>query len=417
VDVDIAPDTKVITDMRDDEFPDGVIPIYMETQARMRFAKDFDELLQEAFASANTHDVFYVTDISKITTEYKYLSDSEITGASHYFVLENKDQNQFLGYNSTANEYGWRSIKLEEIQENVNGSASTTAGTLVLYLESIKDDTTGNNPHIGHGLYDGGMQYVSGMSDIFSYSLINKNFIGISDATCEEIKKYVFEPTWEEDNRKCWFFSDGYNEKYGKNTCKDDGSPAEDAPKLTFLEADITNEKCDINNPYDIEDILAAAAENSGPVVGSEANSHFKKGTEEKYTRGTSLATVDPENDKGTNGEAAANSIVNVKNIEIHFSLPHGQKERLKRYIEVTVIPYLTQMIPSTAILGWAFDEDAESHITPDSVIVTGILDQVAPTELPEERLVVTGILTQDSPSSLPEEEVTVDGELTQLSS
>lgn len=419
VDVEIAPDTKVITDMRDDEFPNGAVPLYMETQARMRFAKDFAELLQEAFSSANTHDVFYVTDISKISTEYRYLSDSEITGASHYFVLENKEQNQFLGYNSSAGEYGWRSIELEEIQENVGGSASTTAGTLVLYLESIKDDTTGNNPHAGHGLYDGGMQYVSGMSDIFSYSLINKNLIGINDKTCEQIKEYVFTPTAKEDNRKCWFFSDDYNFKYGKNVCKPDGSPADNAPELTFLEADITSGHCDVKKFYEVEKVLRKENQNRQATVGTDADSHFQNNDREgmsegTYSRTTNLTAIDPEARVGKNGEAAANSIVNVKNLEIHFTLPAGHKEKMKRYIEISVIPYLIQMIPSTALLGWSFDEDSDSHITSDSVIVTGILNQVAPTELPEERLVVTSVLTQDSPSSLPEDSVVVTGILNQ---
>ena len=376
VDFGIAPDTKSISDM------DGAVPLYMETQARMRFAKDFDEMLQESFSSANTHDVFYVTDISQMDKMYNG-DDPGIADASHYFVLENADLNQILG-RGPSGEFGWRSIKDSEIKANIMGSATTSAGTLVLYLESIKDDTTGNNPHAGHGLYDDGMQYVSGMSDIFSYSLVNKNFIGINDATCRQIMEYVFTPTPQEDNRKCWFFSDDYNFKYGKNTCKSDGDPADNAPEITFLEADVTSARCNVKEFYEVEKVLKKENENKQPVVGNGAASHFQDNLEgnfeEIYSRGTDLDAVDPEacqkSPANKNGEAAANSIVNVKNIEIHFTIPSGHKEKLKRYIEISVIPYLIQMVPSTAILGWSFNEDGESQIVTDEVTVTGRFEQ-----------------------------------------
>ena len=111
IDLEIAPNVKSITGT-------DTIPLYMETQARLKFAKDFDELLQEAFASSNTHDVFYVTDISTMQDDYKTKPGENITGASHYFILENNELKQFLGYSSGysgSQKYGWRSIKNSEI--------------------------------------------------------------------------------------------------------------------------------------------------------------------------------------------------------------------------------------------------------------------------------------------------------------
>jgi hypothetical protein len=52
-----------------------------------------------------------------------------MTDASHYFILENEDMNQFLGYSWDNRKYGWRSIDMGEITE------PDAAGTLVLYLE------------------------------------------------------------------------------------------------------------------------------------------------------------------------------------------------------------------------------------------------------------------------------------------
>ena len=394
IDLEIAPEVKNITSW------EGVVPLYVETQARLKFAKDFDELLQEAYAGSKIRDVFYVTDISKMQEEYS-LNGETIESASHYFVLENEELKQFLGYASDytgLTKYGWRSIDNSEIQDPGNNSA----GTLVLYLESIKDDTTGNNPHVGNGTYDDGMAYISGMSQVFNYSLINKNFIGIDDNTCKRISGFSFDVTMQEDNRKCWFFTDFYSSGYGKDVAHEE--------KIYFRETDVTDYIGDIRNcndsklgaysgctaadlGYDILDLLEDADLNEEVQIGAYVNSssteevnvsHIYSGETELYSgktvngcytgspydttgfssiyyygRESKLDTFNPETrEKGKNGEAAANSIVNIKNLKIEFTLPNcsdKDKADFRRYIENSVMPYLTQMIPSTSILSIDF--------------------------------------------------------------
>jgi len=400
IDLEIAPSITQITGT-------DAVPLYMETQARLKFAKDFDELLQEAFASSNTNDVFYVTDISNIEDMYSGDTAGK-NNASHYFVLDNVELNQFLGYSSELGKYGWRSIQKNEIVNN-----TTSAGTLVLYLESIKDDTTGNNPHIGNGAYDDGLAYVSGMSEIFAWSLVNKNFIGIDDGTCSKIKKFVFDRVRQEDNRKCWFFTDDYNFRYGKNVkyLTQDGKPAKESDcgnpwsagseTIVFKEVDVSDKICAIKRchdrssekriidgddsienctkdlDYDVFKMLSTADDNGLSAVGVSADDDLQIAKElddngnpitviyrDVYNRITSLKPFDPENRVGPDGEAAANSVVNVKNLVIEFTSPEklkvtddfdGKKE-FRKYIETSVIPYLTQMLPSTSILSWTFD-------------------------------------------------------------
>ena len=395
IDLEIASGVTSITSS-------STVQLYMETQARIKFAKDFDEMIQEAFASSNTYDVFYVTDISKMKEEYHAKAGESITGASHYFILENAEYKQFLGYTDSG-KYGWRSISTSEIAE------PNSAGTLVLYLESIKDDTTGNNPHIGNGTYDDGMSYISGMSEIFAYSLVNKNFIGINDNTCDKIKLFKFDVEKQEDNRKCWFFSDNYNSGYGKDViyktptrklspgdeCGDEELIwTEESEVHEFREVEVTDyicalKKCHDRSPslrpfdddsictsgldFDIVSLLENAGFNSTPKVGAEAENDFQAALEvdlsgnpitvdysEIYNRMSELLAFDPETRVGPNGEAAANSIVNVKNLDIEFTFPSEFNAQTKRefrhYIEESVIPYLTQMIPSTSILSWKFD-------------------------------------------------------------
>ena len=370
IDLEIAPDVKTVNAL-------DKMPLYMETQARLKFAKDFDDLLQEAFAESHVHDVFYVTDISDIITKYTARDGENLSGASHYFILENLPLSQYLGYSQTAGLYGWRSIDIEEIQH----PDGNIAGTLVLYLESIRDDTTGNNPHTGNGTYDDGMAYVSGMSEIFAYSLVNKNFMGIDDETCSAITEYKFDVTRQEDNRKCWFFSDDYNFKYGKNVKSCNAASDDAAEKIYFREVEVTDEICDIKNCndsrnagancngdlyYDLTEMLRDA--NAKVEIGKNAPSYFISGS--SYGRNSEMITFDPEKKRpnGDNGEAAANSIVNVKNLRVHFNLPSefgpDDKKAFRQYIEATVLPYLTQMIPSTSILALSFDDD-ENDIKP----------------------------------------------------
>lgn len=346
--------------------------LYTETQARIKFAKNFDELLQQAYTSSHVKDIFYVTDISKIVTDYSAIDGEDIVNASHYFILENQDFNQFLGYSVCGGTYGWRSIAMSEIEQ------PNSAGTLVLYMESIMDDTTGNNPHVGNGTYDNGMSYVTGMSEIFAYSILNKNFIGIDDSTCEKIKNYKFDVEFQEDNRKCWFFSDDYTTSYGKNV---DCYNPEGGETIEFREADVTDVECDIKRTYEVTDLLTNKAL---PVdIGSNAKNNFstewvwekvdgeKKLVEKDYTkiynRVSETSTFNPENSNaGESTEPAANSIVNLKNIIIDFTTPDNIDEKdFRRYVENTVIPYLTQMIPSSSILTWSFDGDALELIPP----------------------------------------------------
>ena len=357
VNVEVAKNIHEITDMG------GLVPLYGETQARLKFASDFDDLIQEAYSESHLHDVFYVTDISEITTKYVCGSTTEITDASHYFVLETEKYNQFLGYSVNGGEYGWRSITLTEIT-----GTSTTAGTLVLYLESIKDDTTGNNPHIGNGTYDDGSAYIQSMSQIFNYSLENKNFIGIDSLTCGKIAEYIFNVTDQEDNRKCWYFTDDYNDKKGKT----------EGENIQFREIDVTSGRCMCKNGvvssgrctefanYDITDLLATAGTNAINKIGTDSDSYMLDDSELLYMRTTYLEPFDPEKGQNsTTGESAANSIVNVKKLLINFNLEHFKtalspvvpdwEKRVKEYIETSVIPYLSQMIPSTTILEYRY--------------------------------------------------------------
>jgi p-aminobenzoyl-glutamate transporter AbgT len=56
------------------------------------------------------------------------------------------------------------------------------------------------------------------------------------------------------------------------------------------------------------------------------------------------------------NDEAAANSIINVKNLKILFANKYNNFEDFKKYLYGVILPYITQLIPSTTILNVEFE-------------------------------------------------------------
>ena len=329
----------------------NAVALYDETQTRLKFAKDFDELLQEALVSSVTHDVFYVTDISEINDRYAFQDGEAKTGLSHYFILENAQLNQFLGYASTGTipGYGWRNIKEKELGPNL-----TSAGTMVLYLESIIDDTTGNNPHIGGGTYDGGRAYIDSISNIFGYALGTKSFIGIDDNTCRKIANYIFDCERVEDNRKCWYFTDNYV----NNRVDTRGDWLRETGNLPC-------------GTYDLDTLLPATRANTINPIGRSASPGMGP-TAYNYNRGSMLIPYDPEVKAMSNtGESAANSIINVKDLVIDF-LPSKSDfpGEMTEYINTTVLPYLTQMLPSTSVLYWSFDGDNSGSTAPSAYLM-----------------------------------------------
>ena len=102
----------------------------------------------------------------------------------------------------------------------------------------------------------------------------------------------------------------------------------------------------------------------SGVDIGAKAESNFS----DELSSLTGLSDLDPHNPEfgAYNDEAAANSIVNVKNLEIEFNVDKFTDET-KKFIQNTVMPYVKHMIPSTAILSYKIkgEEKDELYFSP----------------------------------------------------
>lgn len=281
------------------------IDIYEETQNYLKFASDLNEMLDFTNSVVKEGMIVYVTDIEN-AANYGFTGND----LSHYFVLENKDKS------TTAN--GWHAVMQTELD-----NASTEYAERIIYLESIRESTEGNNSHTGEGHYDDGKSYVNKLNSIFGGAIENNDLTRFTQADIEKaISKYTFNIETEyKDNKKCWYFGNGYGDEDGKWLKPEDESEGPDREGMKYRD--------DVVNPEE-----------------------------------------GPKSD-----EPAANSIVNLKNIDIIFYYPFDEegktilplKTDFEKYLLNVVMPYLEQVIPSTTIM--AYDIMDKSGGTPSPTV------------------------------------------------
>ena len=305
----------------------GVVPIYGETQPYMKFANTIYEMLLISNSETYENMICYVADISNIEEEYTPKDDNESKNYSHYFSLKNRALVTHCGFlsNDMFNCYGWKNIHTEEIMAcNDAENGGTSDGQRVVYLESLKAEYKGNNPHIGFGHYDDGETYLEKYTNLFKKDFEKGKFDFIEETYPEEYEKvangYGFEILGVlTDNKKCAYFLDYTEDAYRLEN------------NLPILE------------PY-------------GDAVDNVSDWNSK-------SYNTILFPDTPDGIDGVADESQANGVMNVKNIVINFNI--NGNEYLKDYIQTIVLKYLEQMIPSTAILEYRFDGEAPYTIEP----------------------------------------------------
>ena len=289
------------------DFSPTQIDIYEETQNYLKFASDLNEMLDFTNSVIKKGMIVYVTDIEN-AANYGFTGND----LSHYFVLENKDKS------TTAN--GWHAVTQTELN-----NVSTEYAERIIYLESIRESTEGNNSHTGEGHYDDGKSYVNKLNSIFGGAIENNDLTRFTQADIEKaISKYTFNiKTGYKDNKKCWYFGKGNGEWLGP----EDESEGPDRDGMKYRD-DVVN-----------------------PEEGSKSD------------------------------EPAANSIVNLKNIDIIFYYPFDEegktilplKTDFEKYLLNVVMPYLEQVIPSTTIMTYDIMDKSGGKPSPSVADVTSM--------------------------------------------
>ena len=274
------------------------IKIYSETLPYLKFADSISEMLEFKYNDVKSGDICYVTNIADLS-EYKRgekdIVKKDLSNASHYFILNSREHSTALGCDEESTCYGWRIIANEEF----NGESDPTDdGMKVLYLESLKSDEKGNNPHCGYGDYDEGQEYLDRLTQPFKYALDNNWFSSLSGEEKNKVKGLKFEIDELKSDSKIEFFKDETDTR------------SLESKKIT---------KDNVNG--------GEAAEETG---------EYKT-------------------------ESDADMIVNVKTFELKF-LEVGGDEQFKKdrkdYIMNVVMPFAEQMIPSTAIFKYQIGDE-----------------------------------------------------------
>lgn len=251
---------------------------------------------------------------------------TDIENADSYGFTGNDLSHYFVLENkdksTTAN--GWHAVTQTELD-----NASTEYAERIIYLESICESTEGNNSHTGEGHYDDGKSYVNKLNSIFGGAIENNDLTRFTQADIEKaISKYTFNiKTGYKDNKKCWYFGNG------------DGK---------WLKPEIKSE-------YEYEGPDRIGMEYRDDVVNPEEG---------------------PKSD-----EPAANSIVNLKNIDIIFYYPFDEegktilslKTDFEKYLLNVVMPYLEQVIPSTTIMTYDIMDKSGGKPSPTVADVTSM--------------------------------------------
>jgi hypothetical protein len=142
------------------------------------------------------------------------------------------------------------------------------------------------------------------------------------------------------DNRKAWFF-------------KNEDNPV----KLKYLNSD------------------SGITDNPDVLIGKNADRNYSEDYHGKSYQSDTF-TYNPEAQELPdelfidNREPAANSIVNLKTVEIVFK-PKRFIDESNRFFKESVMPYLTAVIPSTVITKITFLESDYAGITTDEPVTT----------------------------------------------
>lgn len=276
--------------------------IYSETLPYLKFAESVSVMLEFKYSDVKSGDVCYVTNISDLS-EYKIgdkdTVNADFSNASHYFILNSREHSTTLGYDDESTCYGWRIIANDEFDGK---SAPTDDGMRVLYLESLKSDEKGNNPHCGYGDYDDGEEYIERLAQPFKYALDNNWFSSLDNKDKTIVKNLKFAIGNDTEDKKIEFFKDESETRtlVSKKVAKDNDS-------------------------------------------GQAAEDGFDK------------------------SEQDADMIVNVKTFDLKFNEIGGDEQfRNDRYDYITnvVIPFVAQVIPSTAIFRYRIGDTEGAAIS-----------------------------------------------------
>jgi hypothetical protein len=212
------------------------------------------------------------------------------------------------GQNNPINSHYFRIANVSESSRIGDGAWEQISVDSDVYtmVENIVDKVNGNNPHSGKDRYDNGEEYIDRFRKLFKYPSENRLFkeacFPDTEDAYSDIDSYGFSVSGLTNDVKVHAFMDTYDESG------------------VLSEYDINNKACLSASTPEYADIISETSDADG----------------------------------------ATSQIINVKNLDLTFYIAGDNtysrtaQEEIK-YIQSKVMPYVEQMIPSTAIVNVRF--------------------------------------------------------------
>ena len=324
---------------------------YTETLKYLNILDNIGQLSRLLYSDVTDGEIYYVNNIA----DYKKFYPNHPDGLtpSHYFYLQNREACNQYGDLTTGGTYGdgWQIIPENDVK-NKNGH-----GVEVYHLENIIDEYRGNNPHVGFGKYDDGDKYLRRLAQVFDGAIDDGDFDG-SAYICEtgEVEDWVREIGFTltdklVDNVKCWYFVDNTNPN----------NILELQEKYTEI-VDTKGESYEIPCGYEEKPNQTTI------YVGKQAVDN------KQVHLSSDLDTFDLETQEtSSNDEAAANSVINIKNISIEFNKYKYNTPEFQTYLHEVIMKYLSQIIPTTSMLTIKYIGDDEFTVCDSTPTITGV--------------------------------------------
>lgn len=280
---------------------------FMETLSYLKVVGNITELLSLNPFDVNKEDIYYVIDLSDITQYDEGIGEEDLEHFTHFYYCNN---DVFVERYSS-----WTNIK------DNDGSAYYDKA---MYLDSIISTDIGNNPHVGYGLYDLGQEYLNYMNQPFFYILNNYSLDEGTRSDMEDIEFFVSERLKAEDMHEKLFDFLSNSEERDKFFAKIKKERDEIVAEL--------KEKAGCVG-FDEIIILRDKAANLNAILNSVRyylNSKVIILTNKVGTEVTETYELE--------GETVTRTYVKID-------------ENYRKYFFDTMLPYIMQVIPSTAIL------------------------------------------------------------------
>lgn len=309
-------------------------------------------------------DIFYVISVADYCDYYK---DEKCPPESHFFVCVDRT--------SIGSINGWKNIDL---------TVDTLESRTALYLDSLTNNSSGNNPHVGYGRYDMGERYWSYIENPFAFAL--------SDG---RLNKYLPDGTpIKHINEGIALSEFEVSEPYGVIHGADSvisyvGGKSKDGKKLykgntksRMLNSyfkDYTrkelNEFIEIDNEEKHGGYILYDEKNTDKVIFSDkefdssyTDNVIKDSKSDRYI----IDYKNGEANKKHRKEAEKDYVLNSKILVFKNNLDN---KFFKMYFRDVILPYLIQVIPSTTIIRFVgldleFPYDLEEPVNKPKTIV-----------------------------------------------